>query len=270
LLEPIDPDRFPQRSPLVALTPIDASDGESTGATGADLVYLRLREAILHGRLAPGAVVSQVQLARELGVSRTPLREAVRMLQREGLVAGVANRMVRVAPFSIQDVEELYAVRIANEALAIRLTVPTMTADDDAQLERALRDMAQAAEASDTDVWERHHRGFHTLLVSGGGTRLRALLSELYDHAERYRRLYITSEPRAMSIGASEHEAIVAACHARDATQASTDLARHLSRTALTALMQIAPEHEPSMVRATLRVVLGTDTSPTAPQLKAR
>lgn len=254
----------------MSLAPLEASGGEPTSATGADLVYLRLREAILHGHLEPGAIVSQVQLAAELGVSRTPLREALRMLQREGLVSGEANRMVRVAPFSIRDIEELYAVRIANEALAICLTVPGMTADDDAKLEHFLGEMAQTASAGDTDAWERHHRGFHTLLVSGGGARLCTMLSELYDHAERYRRLYITSEPRAMSIGTSEHEAIVAACHARDATQASTDLARHLSRTALTALMQIAPEHEPSMVRATLRVVLGAEGVSTTPQLKAR
>jgi DNA-binding GntR family transcriptional regulator len=247
------------------LTPIDLSGDPSVNGTGADLVYARLREAILHGRLAPGLVVSQVQLARELGVSRTPLREAVRMLQREGLVAGEANRMVRVAPLSIQDVEELYAVRIANEALAIRLTVPRMTAEDDAALDECLRLLASFAQQGDIDAWERHHRAFHTRLVRGAGSRLCTLLSELYDHAERYRRLYITSEPRAMSIGAAEHEAIVAASYQRDAATAAAELARHLSRTALTALMQIAPEHEPALVRATLRAVLDGNVELGAP-----
>lgn len=210
----------------------------------------------MHGSLAPGRVVSQVQLARELGVSRTPLREAVRMLQREGLVAGEANRMVRVAPFTIQDVEELYAVRIGNEALAVRLTVPSMSEQDDAFLADALERMKELAQRRDVDAWEREHRAFHTHLVRGGGRRLCTLLSELYDYAERYRRLYITSEPRAMSIGAAEHEAIVDACRLRDASGAAAELARHLSRTALMALMQIAPEHEPTMVRGTLRAVL--------------
>src|ERR1700680_4698252 len=100
----------------MALRPVGTIGALPAGSTGADLVYEQLREAILHGRLAPGVVVSQVQLAKELGVSRTPLREAVRVLQREGLVEGEANRMVRVTPFSIQDIEQLYAVRIANEA----------------------------------------------------------------------------------------------------------------------------------------------------------
>jgi DNA-binding GntR family transcriptional regulator len=181
------------------------------------------------------------------------------MLQRDGLVTAEANRMVRVAQFSIQDVEELYAVRITNEALGIRLTVPAMSAEDHASLEQSLREMSRFAAESDVDTWEQHHRAFHTQLVRGGGKRLCTLLSELYDHAERYRRLYITSEPRAMSIGAAEHEGIVEACHARDAGAAAAELARHLSRTALTALMQIAPEHEPAMVRGALRAVLGSD-----------
>jgi DNA-binding GntR family transcriptional regulator len=241
----------------MALPPIDMPDGSPANETGADLVYARVRHAILHGQLGPGVIVSQVQLARELGVSRTPLREAVRMLQREGLVSGEANRMVRVAPFSVTDIEELYAVRIANEALGIQLTVQGMAAEDDAWLDESLRMMASEASAGDVDAWERRHRAFHTRLVSGAGQRLRTLLTELYDHSERYRRLYITSEPRAMSIGAAEHEAIVNACHSRDAARAGTELARHLSRTALMALMQVAPEHEPSVVRRTLRIVLG-------------
>lgn len=248
----------------MGLTPVGISSNSATNGTGAELVHARLRDEILHGRLAPGLVVSQVQLARELGVSRTPLREAVRMLQREGLVTGEANRKVRVAPFSIQDVEELYAVRIANEALGIRLTVPMMTSEDDAFLEESLRRMARCAAERDIDTWEQHHRAFHADLVHRGGKRLCRMLAEFSDHAERYRRLYVTAEPRAMSIGAAEHEAIVEACHARDGTRAAVELARHLARTALTALMQIAPEHEPAMVRGTLRAVIGSGASGTS------
>jgi GntR family transcriptional regulator, rspAB operon transcriptional repressor len=241
------------------LKPVEIPGGPSSNGTGAELVYARLREAILNGQLAPDHVFSQVQLARELGVSRTPLREAVRMLQREGLIAGEANRMVRVAPLSIQDLEELYALRIANEVVAIHLTVPAMTDEDDAFLDECLREMARFATDGDVDTWEQHHRAFHTRLVNHAGTRLRDLLSELYDLAERYRRLYIMSVPRAMSIGAGEHQAIVAACRSRDAQRAAAELARHLSRTALSALMQIAPEHDPATVRGALRAVLNSN-----------
>lgn len=233
--------------------------------TGADQVYRRLRDAILNGRLAPGATVSQVQLAQDLGVSRTPLREALRILQREGLVEGEANRMVRVAPLSTQDIEELYAMRITNEALGIRLTVPDMDSADDAFIDDCLREMAREAEAGDIDAWERHHLAFHSRLVRRAGGRLDSLLSELSDHSERYRRLYIVEEPRAMSVGASEHQAIADACRERDASLAAAELARHLSRTALNALMTIAPEHEPAKVRVALRAVLGASTSEPSP-----
>ena len=76
------------------------------GQNGDD-VYQRVRNAILDGELAPGAVMSQVALAEELGISRTPLREALRMLQSERLVEAEPNRRVRVAPMSPRDMEEL-------------------------------------------------------------------------------------------------------------------------------------------------------------------
>ena len=227
--------------------------------TGADVVYMRLREAILSGELAPGRAISQTRLAGELGVSRTPLREAVRSLRREGLVDGEANSMVRVAPVSIQDVEELFAVRIANEALGVQLTVPSMTAETDAELKQAMREMSALAAAGEFEAWQQPHRRFHACLVAGGGQRLCTMLSELYDYSERYRRVFQRNEPQSWSVGAGEHEAIAQACHARDAAGAAAELARHLSRTALFLLMQIAPEHEPVVVRAALRAVLGSE-----------
>ncbi len=244
------------------LAPVEMSRRPASDGTGADVVYSSLRDAILHGRLAPGSVFSQVQLARELGVSRTPLREAVRMLQREGLLTGEANRMVQVTPLSIDDLEQLYVLRIANEAVAISLTVPLMSTEDDAFLEQCLADMERFAADGDVDTWASHHRAFHTHLVAHAGVRMCALLSDLYDLSERYRRLYITSEPRAMSIGAGEHQAIAATCHRRDAPGAAGELARHLSRTALIAFMELAPEHDPALIRGALRAVLDGDEGP--------
>ena len=93
-------------------------------------VYSSLRESILNGALPPGESLSQVQLATKLGVSRGPLREAVRMLQREGLVEAEVNRRGRVSSFSMDDLEQLYAMRIVHESLAIRITVPRFTQKD--------------------------------------------------------------------------------------------------------------------------------------------
>jgi DNA-binding GntR family transcriptional regulator len=189
------------------------------------------------------------------------------MLQREGLIEGEANRMVRVASFSIQDLEELYALRITTEALAIRLTVPAMTAGDVAFLKECLDQMDRHATGRDVDAWESHHRAFHQRLVRGAGARPLRLIAELSDHAERYRRLYIAGDPRAFSVGAAEHVAIVDACRDGDAQEASERLARHLSRTALTVFMRDWPEHEPATVRAALRTVIGAvaSSSPSTP-----
>lgn len=232
------------------------SEVGSAAVTGAEQAYVCLRRAIMDGRLAPGATVSQVAMAQQMGLSRTPLREAVRMLQREGLVDGGANRMLRVATLSYREVEELYAMRIANEALAIRLTVSDATHTDDHFLLSCLDRLNAHTPDGGVESWEREHRFFHMYLVHGGGRRLCALLSDLYDHTERCRRLYITSNPRAMSMGAVEHEAIVQAVRERDAARAAAELARHLSRTALATLLDIAPEHEPAMIRDALRLVL--------------
>jgi DNA-binding GntR family transcriptional regulator len=229
---------------------------ETAVGTSATVVHRRVRDAILSGELAPGSEMSQVQLARELGVSRTPLREALRMLQREGLVEAEANRRVRVSAFSVDDLEQLYALRVVNEALGIRLTVPAMTPEDDTFLDESLLTMSLYAREQDLDGWEEHHRAFHRRLVRYSGDRLRHLLAELADHAERYRRLYVEHEPRAWSVGAAEHEAIVDACHARDPAAAAATLARHLSRTALTVLMYVAPDHEPATIRSALRAAI--------------
>ena len=104
-------------------------------------VHARLRAAILSGEIAEGAVTSQATLAERFGVGRTPLREALRMLQREGLVISQPNHRVRIAELSSEDAEELYIMRIALEAVAIRVTVPVLTSADLAELDGLMAQM---------------------------------------------------------------------------------------------------------------------------------
>src|SRR3954466_7399664 len=93
-------------------------------------VYRRVREAILGGEIAPGSAMSQVALADELGVSRTPLREALRLLQSEGLVDAQANRRVTVKPISAGDLEELVVMRVVLETEAVRRSVDRLLRED--------------------------------------------------------------------------------------------------------------------------------------------
>ena len=108
------------------LQPIDAAEGK----IAATQVHAHLRQMILDGTVPPGTVLSQVQLAQVIGVSRTPLREALRMLQEEGLVLAEYNHRVRVADIDIGELEYFYASRIMLESLAISLTVPLLTQED--------------------------------------------------------------------------------------------------------------------------------------------
>lgn len=225
----------------------------ATAELSTAVVHDRLRRAILRGEFDPTVPLSQVQLAARLGVSRTPLREALRMLQREGLIDSEPNRRVRVAALSVADLEQQYASRVLLEALAVRLTVPAYTPDDLTELRHALARMTEL-KGRDVDLWEAAHHGFHRLLRRYAGDRVNRLADDLSDHTERYRRVYM-AEPRAWPAAAAEHAAIVDACAIGNATAASTHLARHLARTALTLIALFNPEHEPAPVREALRLV---------------
>ena len=222
-------------------------------------IHDALREAILGGDLCAGAVLSQVSIAESFGVSRGPVREALRLLQREGLVDAELNRRVRVAEFSVSDLEELYAMRVVNEALAVRATVPRLTSHELEDLHRCLEEM-DATAGVDVHAWEQPHRRFHRGLVAHAGPRLVRLVEQLSDHAERYRRAYISGDPRAWSVGAAEHREIYEAVKRGDASAASVATVQHLARTALTVLANLAPTHDPTLVRGAMHAALGSDS----------
>jgi DNA-binding GntR family transcriptional regulator len=228
-------------------------------------IHRELRAAILQGRVPPGAELSQVKIAEDFGVSRGPVREALRLLEREGLVEAELNRRVRVTPLSPDDLEELYALRIVNEAFGIRTSVPHLTGEELASLHADIEEMSALAHIdvskweAGVSEWEAVHRRFHHSLVAYSGTRIVRLIDQLYDHAERYRMAYVAQGPRAWSQGEAEHREIVAACEARDPAEAAAALARHLARTASSVLMQVAPDHEPSVVRSAVRAASSSE-----------
>jgi DNA-binding GntR family transcriptional regulator len=215
-----------------------------------DHVYVRLREAILDGDLAAGEVMSQVSLAGELGISRTPLREALRMLQAERLIESEPNRRVRVATVSARDLEELGIMRVTLEAQGVRLSVARMTPEHLARLEGHMAEMAHFAQARDYRRWGVPHRAFHVQLTALAGERLSDLLAQLFDHAERYRRLHIGYGPGAWATG--DHREILDACKAGDSDAAAALLATHLARMPLEAAELLEPGYDSVALRATL------------------
>jgi DNA-binding GntR family transcriptional regulator len=228
----------------------------SAGVSSTEEVYVRLHEMLLDGEIPPGTPISQVQLARRMGVSTTPLREAMRLLQADGLLVAEHNRRPRVAPLEPRDIDSVYASRILTEALALRLTVPTLDAEALAGLRANLEAMTEAAHARDIQAWEPVHREFHRRLIQGADPILVRIIEPLVSRSERYRRAGLFSSPaRVWEIGNDEHEAIVAACEQGDAELAPELLARHFARSALTVLAKIDPALEPVALRAALRMV---------------
>jgi len=161
-----------------------------SGQTPQQLVYTKLREMILNSKLQPGEWLRQEQLASLFGVSRTPIREALRMLSQEHLVEFVTNYGVRVVPLSWEEFEELYAMRIGLEGLAARLAAEQATPSDVAELRKLLAAITTLADG--TDLWtylrEEWHFRLRCYAITGREQLIRRIRN-LREHAERYLRL---------------------------------------------------------------------------------
>lgn len=210
----------------------------------------RLRNAILTNRLRASDSLSQVQLAKEFGISRTPLREAVRLLEYEGLATAHFNRRVTVSAVSPQDLDCLYAMRITLESLAIHANVPRMDADFITASQARLAEMGDAANARDFERWSRIHREFHLQLVLGRGERMDRQIMQGFDHGERYRRLYLDESAYNWTKSMEEHVALHAACAMGDRAGAARLLTDHYVSTAIGVLAVIDRDYAPDLIAA--------------------
>jgi DNA-binding GntR family transcriptional regulator len=221
-------------------------------------LHAYLRECVLDGTLTPGTKLSQVALADQLGVSRTPLREALRMLQEEGLVEIEPNQRTRVAGLDPQELDDIYASRILLETLALSMTLDSFTSDAAAQREakKLLTMMRQAAKTGDFPQWFDAHTQFHRIITDGAGTALQRQLSAFADRTTRYIRIYQLSEPASwQAAGDVEHAGILEALVEHDNQAALSGLAHHLARTAERVLADCAPEYPAKAVRHALDLV---------------
>jgi DNA-binding GntR family transcriptional regulator len=233
----------------------DGRNGGTRDGQHVALVHDRLRDLILRGELPAGQTTSQVTLARDLDVGRTPLREALRMLQREGLVVSEPNRRVRIAALSSTDAEELYVMRIALEAVAVRITVPTLASTDFAELEGLMAQMDHYMRSEDRQGMRVPHRAFHDRLVRGAGERVTLTIGQLFDHGERYRLAYGATTPERWDQRRAEHRAIFEAAAAGDADLTARRLVEHYAQTARFIFAAIDPGHDLIRLRTTMATV---------------
>lgn len=233
-----------------------ADRGTATVREGQNvtLVHDRLREGILAGEIPPGAI-SQAALARRLNVGRTPLREAVRMLQREGLVYSEPNRRIRIAELSAADAEELLVMRVALEGAALRITVPKLGSAGVAELEGLLAQMDHYIRSDDPGGYRMPHHAFHARLVAGAGERVTTMISQLFDHAERYQSTFGVSSPEVWEQRRVEHRAIVDAVAAEDADLAVLRLGEHYGYTATMVFVGLGGGYSSDRLRTVLASV---------------
>jgi DNA-binding GntR family transcriptional regulator len=219
-------------------------------------LHTYLRECVLDGTLTPGTKLSQVALAEQLGVSRTPLREVLRMLQEEGLVEIEPNQRTRVAGLDPQELDEIYASRILLETLGLSLTIESFTREQQRKAKQALTAMRKAAKTGDLAAWFDWHAQFHRLLTAGSGAALQKQLTLFADRTIRYIRIYQLSEPQSwQAAGDVEHAEILEALIAHDHDAALSGLARHLARTAERVLRDCAPDYPMKAVQHALALV---------------
>jgi DNA-binding GntR family transcriptional regulator len=191
-----------------------------------------LREAIVAGRLAPGERYSVGALAAELGVSRTPVREALLALERQGLVRFERNKGVRILAASAADVEEVFVLRLLLEVPATRRAAGRLTAGDHAALDAELAAMAAAARSGDEPAFMAHDQRFHALVLAAAGSRrLVDVVAQLRDHV-RSAAASTVGRSRDLHAIHAEHVGIRDALHAGDGAAAAEAMRAHLTTTA--------------------------------------
>lgn len=207
----------------------------------AEAAYRTIRQRILDNAWAPGTQALESALALELGMSRTPLREALLRLEAEGLVAVIPRHGMRVLPVSPGDMREIYQVLSSLESTAAELVARARPpAAELAPLEKASRDMEKALRRDDLDAWAEADERFHRHLVElCGNAKLAAIVFNHWDRAHRARMVTLRMRARPLR-STREHLAIVAAIRRGDAVRAGALYRAHRERAGaeLTALLE--------------------------------
>ena len=194
-----------------------------------DVVFNTLRQAILKGELAPGERLMEIQLAQKLGVSRTPIREAIRKLELEGLVLMIPRRGAEVARISEKSLKDVLEVRRSLEELAIELACQRMTEEDMQALEEAQKAFKAAIDQGDAMKIAETDEAYHDVIYhSTRNKRLVQILNNLREQMYRYRLEYV-KDARTHSILISEHNDIIKQLKDRNVEQAKAVIYQHIN-----------------------------------------
>lgn len=193
-----------------------------------DVVFNTLRQAILRGELKPGERLMEIQLANKLGVSRTPIREAIRKLELEGLVLMIPRKGAEVADITEKSLRDVLEVRKALEELSVQLACEKITPEEIGELEKAAEEFKRILKSDDiTEVAEADVRFHDVIYMATDNQKLISLLNKLREQMYRYRVEYLKN-PEVHEKLIREHEEIIEHIKNREKEAASEIVCKHI------------------------------------------
>ena len=204
-----------------------------------DVVFYTLRQAILKGELEPGERLMEMQLAEQLGVSRTPIREAIRKLELEGLVLMIPRRGAIVAKITEKDLRDVLEVRSSLERLSTELACERIHDSTIDELRKAQEAFKEALNQNDITLQAQRDVEFHDVIYKAtDNLRLIQMLNNLREQMYRYRLEYLKHDLAHQTL-IEEHEAIIEALSKRDKETAINIIVRHVYNQELTVMKKI-------------------------------
>ena len=204
-----------------------------------DVVFNTLRKAILTGELKPGERLMEIHLANRLGVSRTPIREAIRKLELEGLVTMIPRRGAEVAQITEKSMKDVLEVRRALDALCAELACDRISEEEMGKLEEACAGFEKATRTGDTTAIAKAVVALHDIIVAAtGNRRLVQLVNNLAEQMYRYRFEYIKDESQHERL-VEEHRIIYESIRAKDREAAAAAAKMHIDNQEKSVMRQI-------------------------------
>lgn len=203
------------------------------------LVSEKLRDAIRRGELKPGQRLMEIQLAEALGVSRTPVREAMRELEMEGFVVMLPRRGAYVADMSLKDISQVFEIRTVMEELAAGLAAQRITEEELSELEQLLVVMRRYIREANQEEFLKTDVRFHDVLYGASRNKwLREIINNLHDHLMRFRSISTLYPGRVEQVW-EEHRKLVEAIAAHNTEEARRLAAVHMGNAEKTLLKEI-------------------------------
>ena len=204
-----------------------------------EVVYEELKKQILTGKIVPGTRLMEIELAENLGVSRTPIREAIRKLEKEGLVTIEPRKGAYAAQLSRKDMLDILEVRQEMEGLAADFAAQRMDEDGKKALRAAAQDYKEALSSGDTERMIEDDTKFHRIIVEATGNKvLINMVEQLQELVLRFRYLYYENFKQVEDM-ISEHEDIIRAIESGDAQLARKAAAAHIEMLEETVMSEV-------------------------------